>query len=90
MSQSLQEIKDQLTALGLSTLTPGAKGDLRREELLNRLEEALLKSGSAQSGSEQARPIERKSDGGSYTVPSLVDLSMAEIRSRLTLLGEVC
>ena len=88
MAESIKEVKEKLTALGLSTATPGVKGDLRREELVNRLEEALMnQEPSDKTGkSVDAAPI---SDEKTFIVPSMADLSMAELRSRLTMLGEV-
>jgi hypothetical protein len=84
MSESIKEVKEKLETMGLSTATPGLKGDLRREELINRLEEAMMAQGTA------LNKIESVQKSSTFIVPSMADLSMAELRSRLTMLGEVC
>ena len=86
MTQSLKELKEKLQSMGVPTDTPGLKGHDRREELANRLEEALLtKSAPISPKSEMPVNISKTN----FSVPDLANLSMAEIRSRLTMLGEV-
>lgn len=85
MAETLKEIKEELQKLGISTDTPGIKGHDRREELANRLEEALFKKEPSRSPKvEREEPINNH-----FAVPDMANLSMAEIRSRLTMLGEV-
>lgn len=88
MAETLKEIKEKLQELGISTDTPGIKGHDRREELANRLEEALFKKDPKRSPrmEKEDPPISNMSN---FAVPDMANLSMAEIRSRLTMLGEV-
>lgn len=88
MAETLKEIKEKLQELGISTDTPGIKGHDRREELANRLEEALFKKDPKRSPRMEREdpPISNMSN---FAVPDMANLSMAEIRSRLTMLGEV-
>jgi hypothetical protein len=80
-AETIQEVRDRLSALGISTATPGLKGDERLQELIRRLDEnEILKN---------ENDHQEKKDTVQYTVPSVADLSMSEIRSRLTILGEV-
>mmetsp|Transcript_25444 Transcript_25444/g.37507 ORF Transcript_25444/g.37507 Transcript_25444/m.37507 type:complete len:1122 (+) Transcript_25444:90-3455(+) len=86
MTETIKEIKDKLISLGVDTTTPGLKGEQRREELINRLEEALLhqdESVSHENNDELESIVTTK-----FSVPSMADLSMAELRSRLAILGE--
>lgn len=88
MAESLKDIKEKLQSLGISTDTPGIKGHDRREELANRLEEALFQKAPSRSPKrEEVAPI--SSSTGNFATPDMANLSMAEIRSRLTMLGEV-
>jgi hypothetical protein len=102
MSDSLQEVKEKLMSLGLSTATPGLKGEQRREELLNRLEEAKIKEKKQKKYDEKQVKYEEKQERyeredmkeekenmSHYQIPSFSDLSLSEIRSRLEILGEV-
>lgn len=86
MAETLKEIKEKLQNLGLSTDTPGIKGHDRREELANRLEEALFQRGPSDSPKKCAI---KKEPQDIFEGPDMANLSMAEIRSRLTMLGEV-
>jgi hypothetical protein len=79
--ESIQEVRDRLVALGISTATPGLKGDERLQELIRRLDE---NEASKDDGTHQ-----EKEETIPYSVPSVANLSMSEIRSRLTMLGEV-
>jgi hypothetical protein len=85
MSETLKEIKEKLQHLGISTDTPGIKGHDRREELANRLEETLYNMKPSQS---PKKTVAASSASVEYSVPDMANLSMAEIRSRLQMLGE--
>jgi hypothetical protein len=67
-----------ITAYALAQFL-GLTGHDRKEELLSRLEVALKK----------LEPIEEKSSNDSYSVPSLSNISMGELRSRLEMMGQV-
>lgn len=99
-SESIQELKDKLQSLGISTNTPGLKGDQRKQELLNRLEEYEMKleslnnsgnnnNNKSNENNNKNNNNEMKNTGTGYNIPSVSDLSLTEIRSRLTMLGEV-
>lgn len=77
---SLQEIKEKLKELGISTSTPGLQGKDRHEELLNRLESALTRDASSDINVAKDEV---------YVVPSFSNISIAEAKSRLAILGEV-
>lgn len=79
---NVNDIKRELTSLGVSTSTPGLQGDDRYEELSFRLEQARKQLNDLGSKAEE----QAKADG--FSVPSLGQLSIGEIRSRLTALGE--
>lgn len=87
---SVSDIKNELTKMGLSTQTPGLAGEERMEELKSRLEQARGKTRAALSLDPSARAD--KFEGGNSSAyaapPSIGDLTIAEIRSRLTALGE--
>jgi hypothetical protein len=88
-TETIQEVKEKLTSLGISTTTPGLKGEERLQELVKRLDEYYKKENELQQSIQQnvisiAQKIESQ-----YNVPSVSDLSLSEIRSRLTMLGEV-
>jgi len=98
-SESIQELKDKLQSLGISTNTPGLKGDQRKQELLNRLEEYEMKleslnnsgnnnNNKSNENNNKNNNNEMKNTGTGYNIPSVSDLSLTEIRSRLTMLGE--
>jgi len=79
--------------MGLSTQTPGIAGEERMEELRSRLEQAKGKTRLALSLDPGASATTEKHQGsgsnGAYAAPpSIGDLTIAEIRSRLTALGE--
>lgn len=86
-SETIQELKDKLTLLGISTNTPGLKGEQRRQELLNRLEEYEIKNENLNKN-ENDNNKNFNEINTKYNVPSVSDLSLTEIRSRLTMLGE--
>jgi hypothetical protein len=70
---SLVQVKEQLVKLGMSTSTPGLTGDERHEELRSRLENYnKMKNVSIISADNSSR---------------LADLSIGEIRSRLSMMG---
>lgn len=77
---NVNEIKKQLQSLGISTSTPGLQGDERFEELSYRLE-------ASRKQVEQRNPTSQPKEEG-FVVPSLSQLSIGEIRSRLSALGE--
>jgi hypothetical protein len=79
MSDSLTELKEQLTKLGVSTTTPGLRGRERLEELKNRLEDALMNDS-------RSLPQER---GGTSLEAVVNSMSSAQIREHLNLLGQV-
>ena len=85
MAETLKDIKEKLLSLGMSTDTPGIKGHDRREELANRLEEVLFQKAPSRSPKKEVAI----SNSPNFSVPDMANLSMAEIRSRLTMLGEV-
>ena len=79
MADSLTELKEQLTKLGITTTTPGLRGKERMEELKNRLEDALINdSGSLPQG-----------NGGNSLASAINSMSSAQIREHLNLLGQV-
>lgn len=75
---SLSKLKKELQNLGLSTTTAGLVGEDRFEELKYRYEEAINK----------VAPTIQNNDASSFVVPSMANLSIGELRSRLTDLGE--
>jgi hypothetical protein len=79
---NVNDVKKQLQTLGISTSTPGLQGDERFEELSYRLEQALKGENKGQESVGQTQQSEE------FVVPSLSQLSIGEIRSRLTALGE--
>lgn len=85
-TETIQEVKEKLASLGLSTSTPGVKGDERLQELVQRLEK-YYQENENESKSQQA--TSQQMTETQYNVPSVSDLSLSEIRSRLTMLGEV-
>jgi hypothetical protein len=85
MAETLKDIKEKLQSLGISTDTPGIKGHDRREELANRLEEALFQKAPSRSPKKEVAVR----NSSNFDVPDMANLSMAEIRSRLTMLSEV-
>ena len=103
-SETIQELKDKLVSLGISINTPGLKGEQRKEELLNRLEEYEMKleqvKNKKDNNTNSSNSINRNdsnrvgsdndnNSGDKYNIPSVSDLSLTEVRSRLTMLGEV-
>lgn len=85
MSMNINELKKQLQALGVSTSTPGLQGDERFEELSFRLESS---SKIVSNGTNHNTSTDQVESSGTFVVPSLNQLSIGEIRSRLTALGE--
>jgi hypothetical protein len=88
-TETIQEVKEKLTSLGISTTTPGLKGDERLQELVKRLEEYYEKESELQQSIQQNHDSISSKIEIQYNVPSVSDLSLSEIRSRLTMLGEV-
>lgn len=80
MSVNIAQLKKQLQELGISTNTPGLVGDDRYEELRSRLD--------AYNAANSNSPSKPKVEDPSAAMPSLSHLSIGEIRSRLTELGE--
>lgn len=81
---NINDLKKQLQNLGVSTSTPGLVGEDRFEELSFRLESSQkVKTGKAEPSTQSST---ESSD--TFVVPSLSQLSIGEIRSRLTALGE--
>ena len=86
---NISDLKKELQNLGLSTTTPGLVGDERYEELKYRLEQAkgvLREQGIAHDG------VQGGKDQGSKAATEKKDmglgqLTIGEIRSRLTALG---
>jgi len=81
---NINELKKQLQNLGISTSTPGLNGDERFEELSFRLEssqDAVKAAGGTDT-------VDKIKGADSFVVPSLNQLTIGEIRSRLTALGE--
>ena len=83
-TETIQEVKEKLALLGLSTSTPGVKGDDRLQELVQRLERYY-----EENEKELQQATSQQITESQYNVPSVSDLSLSEIRSRLTMLGEV-
>ena len=101
MNISVSEIKSSLNKLGLSTSTPGVIGQDRFDELQSRLDSAKGKTTAAlgvlakmpNSDSNDAKSIQLRGkmqmqENSQFEIPSLAELSISEIRSRLTTLGE--
>lgn len=81
---NINELKKQLQNLGVSTSTPGLVGEERFEELSFRLDSSQkVNTGKAEK---TVQGTAESSDA--FVVPSLSQLSIGEIRSRLTALGE--
>lgn len=85
--ETIGELKRRLTELGISTSTPGIFGDDRLEELKLRLELHNKRSVQGPSQSIDQRKI-KTDDMNSNPSKTLSTLSMAELRNRLTALGE--
>ncbi|KAK1942525.1 hypothetical protein P3T76_006024 [Phytophthora citrophthora] len=75
--QSLSELKDALTVLGVSTTTGNLRGEARRDELARRLHHAKLANGSI--------GFKQSEDGGEKDTKQLEKLSLSELRSALEL-----
>lgn len=89
LRMNVSEIKKDLQNLGLSTATPGLVGDERFEELKYRLEQAkgvLQEQGLEGIQNSNNKPSDR-SKVSTKTDPSLGQLTIGELRSRLTSLG---
>lgn len=76
---SLGELRSRLSAIGESTATPGLTGDDRHAELLRRLRQSERLGGGDMPGEVTAQ---------TFVVPSLQQLTITELRERLTALGE--
>ncbi|KAG1696823.1 hypothetical protein DVH05_017733 [Phytophthora capsici] len=74
--QSLSELKDALTSLGVSTATGNLRGEARRDELTRRLHHAKLANGSIEF---------KQSEEGEKETKHLETLSLSELRSALEL-----
>ncbi|KAG2783015.1 hypothetical protein Pcac1_g7366 [Phytophthora cactorum] len=74
---SISELKDALTALGVSTVTGSLRGEARRDELAKRLHQARVASGQV-AGSGDGNEGEAATQG-------LDKLSLSELRSALEL-----
>jgi len=81
---NINDLKKQLQNLGVSTSTPGLVGEDRFEELSFRLES----SQKVKTGKEEPSTQSSTESSDTFVVPSLSQLSIGEIRSRLTALGE--
>ena len=86
-SSNINDVKSQLQRLGLSTSTPGLQGDDRFEELCHRLEASKPRP-SIKAPTLTSDLSSSSSNTSDFVVPSLSSLSIGEIRSRLTALGE--
>lgn len=75
---NITTVKERLSHLGISASTPGLSGNDRQKELIRRLNEhnKISQENSSINGT------------GPIKVPSIADLSMAELKSRLELLNE--
>lgn len=82
---NINDVKRQLQSLSIPTSTPGLQGDDRFEELCFRLE--MAKKNQIGADKPKATLI-NNTDAESFAVPSLNQLSIGEIRARLTALGE--
>ncbi len=96
MSDTIADLKRKLTELGISTATPGLVGEDRREELQYRYDVAQSQIQSSinnngkdrqDNNSASAVPNSNSSENESG-IPSLSQLSISEIKSRLAALGE--
>ena len=98
---SISQLKAELQALGLNTQTPGLVGEERFEELNARLLDATSKLNSKLNKVLKGGGGDESAGGGvgasgapsgtkkqSFVMPSMQDLSITEIRSRLASLGE--
>jgi hypothetical protein len=82
---TLSKLKKELQKLGLSTTTVGLVGEDRFEELKFRYEEAINKVAPTIQINDKSSSSPPSS---SFVVPSMANLSIGELRSRLTDLGE--
>ncbi|KAF4045578.1 hypothetical protein GN244_ATG02027 [Phytophthora infestans] len=74
--QSLSELKDALTTLGVSTATGDLRGQARRDELANRLQQARVASGQVAGNT---------GDTVTHASQNLDKMSLTELRSALEL-----
>eukprot|EP01031_Cornospumella_fuschlensis_P036060 gene36060-43731_t len=79
---NIGEVKQELERIGISTATPGLSGEERYEELLHRLNKAKGKLEVLHSQQSTASLLMNKDD-----ISTMGNLSIGELRSRLTLLG---
>ncbi len=79
---SVTSIKSQLQSLGISTSTPGIMGEDRHEELRRRLLEA-------QGDTRFINTSFSSSSSSSSGMNMMMTVSIAEIKERLMVLGEV-
>eukprot|EP01038_Epipyxis_sp_PR26KG_P011741 gene11741-15711_t len=89
-SLSISDLKKNLEKLGISTVTPGLTGEDRYEELKSRYDMSTMKISYSISDEKYIKNKEGNNIAAesSRTIPSLVQLSMGELRSRLAALGE--
>lgn len=85
MASSLSELREALTALGISTATGNLRGEDRRAELLRRLTETRDKQGEPQGrGHHATNTVEPASTGQTLlTRPTLEQWTLAELRLEL-------
>ncbi|KAF4128595.1 Tetratricopeptide repeat [Phytophthora infestans] len=74
--ESLSELKDALTTLGVSTATGDLRGQARRDELANRLQQARVASGQVAGNT---------GDTVTHASQNLDKMSLTELRSALEL-----
>lgn len=87
MSLSLAQLKEKLVQLGVDTATPGLSGDARLKELDLRYCVATNRERISSRGTNRDMNDGHMEDPFDVAVPSLSHLSMAELRSRLIVLG---
>jgi hypothetical protein len=93
---NINEIKKQLSEWGVSSSTPGLNGDDRFEELKHRYEMRaqkvaqidVLGGHQGPQGAQDGAGAGAVGTNEAFAVPSLNNLSIGEIRSRLSALGE--
>ena len=93
---NISELKRHLQSVGLPTSTPGLSGDDRFEELKHRWQLHLrnqqqnrdITAAASVAASRDSDHCDGSGMVSSFEVPSLNHLSIGEIRSRLSSLGE--
>ena len=93
MAEKLAELKEKLSAMGVSTNTPGLRGKERLEELRNRLEDALMNNDEYMGSPRESRGPSAGTHFDREEVRSIArvveGLSSAQIRENLIMLGQV-